>query len=64
MKYITSEKNPSDFFSRHPAAKSTDNSVNAIEQYVSYVIDKVVPKTMSIEEIKYETANDEILKVI
>ena len=49
-------ENPADFMSRHPSP-SDPELPNLAEDYVRYVCSNAVPKAMTLEEIKGQTAN-------
>ena len=53
------ENNPADYISRHPVLKAPKFS--AAEHYVNYVSENAVPKAMTLEEIRVETAVDPVL---
>ena len=54
-------ENPADFLSRHPNPADPIPTDDASEMYVRYVCRHVIPKAMTSDEVKKETANDPIL---
>ena len=57
-------QNEADYLSRHPINKSPSesNEEEIAEQYVNYVIQHAVPKTMTLEEVKDATLEDQVLQ--
>ena len=66
IKYKAGKDNPADYMSRHPIEGNIPSrSSRMAEEYVNFVIDNVVPKAMTLEEVQTETKNDPTLcKVI
>ena len=66
--YGEGSKNPADFFSRYvkyKKANPTDNFVSmSSEEYVNMILNKNVPKAISVEEITSETKKDKILSMV
>jgi hypothetical protein len=54
-------ENPADFLSRHPTAAVGTPADNNTETYVNYLCHNLIPKAMTIDEVKKETAKDPIL---
>ena len=54
------DENPADYISRHPKALSPEKSV--AEDYVNYICNNAVPKAINIEQVRAETANDDIMQ--
>ena len=53
--------NPADFISRRPD-KSTPFPDNVAEHYVSYLCNNVIPKAMTLPEVKTKTKNDSTMQ--
>ena len=59
-------KNPADYFSRHPSnniAQSVYVS-RVAEEYIQYVVDNSIPKTMTLTEVAEGTQSDPILRAV
>ena len=55
------DKNPADYISRHPC--STESS-DQIEDYVNYVCNFAVPKTMTLDEVRQHTSTDTVIQAV
>ena len=67
MIYQPGIQNPADYLSRHPqTAPSGDNTraEKIAEEYVSYIVDALTPKAMSLEIIAAETKKDKTLRAV
>ncbi len=60
VKYRAGKDNIADYMSQHPHTRQNNHSV--AEDYVSYVADNAVPKSISITDIADATQNDETLQ--
>ena len=54
------DANPADFISRH-ADQATPLPDNIAEEYVNYLCNNIIPKAMTLSEVKKETKNDSTL---
>ena len=54
--------NEADYLSRHPVVIQNENLTSrSAEEYVNYVTNSSVPKSMTLDEIKKATRNDPVL---
>ena len=62
--YKKGSQNEADYLSRHPINKSQSesNEEQIAEEYVNYIIENTVPKTMTLEEVKDATRKDQVLQ--
>ena len=58
--YTTGKDNPADFLSRHPPATKHEKH-NVAEEYVNFITNAAIPKTVTIQDISKATATDESL---
>ncbi|XP_062610353.1 uncharacterized protein K02A2.6-like [Saccostrea cucullata] len=63
LQYRPGKTNAADYMSRHPSKSTKINSLSDIaEEYVNYVTENAVPKTLTLAEIGNETQKDPILQ--
>ena len=55
------DANPADFISRHPD-QATPLPDNIAENYVNYLCNNIIPKAMTLSDVKSETKNDSTLQ--
>jgi transposase InsO family protein len=60
--HMNGSRNPSDFLSRHPTKEEARNVL--AEEYVQFLSFHAVPKAMTLDEIKEETARDITLQCV
>ncbi|XP_031335480.1 uncharacterized protein K02A2.6-like [Photinus pyralis] len=53
--------NPSDYLSRHPTTDEGINKNDKIEEYVYFIAQNSMPKTMTVEEVRQKTQEDALL---
>ena len=62
VSYRKGTSNEADYLSRHPVAIQRENITSrSAEEYVNYVTNSSIPKSMTLDEIKEATCNDPIL---
>ncbi|XP_038063208.1 uncharacterized protein K02A2.6-like [Patiria miniata] len=54
------DENPADFISRHPGSQAPNKSV--AEDYINYICNNAVPKALTLEDVRAETAKDGIMQ--
>ena len=61
--YRKGTSNEADYLSRHPAVIQNENLTlsRSAEEYVNYVTNSSIPKSMTLDELKKATRNDQIL---
>jgi len=64
--YRPGKDNPADWMSRHPIndTESNDRSQTVADEYINFIIDNTVPKSMTAEEIRAATDADETLQQV
>ena len=62
--YKPGEQNPADYLSRHPTSTSIRKQEKMTEEYVNFIAEHSVPKTMTLKEIADETNNDRDLRAL
>ena len=62
VKYEPGKLNPADYMSRHPIEDSTDTSI--AEDYVCYISENSVPKSMTLQEVRDATLSDKTLQEV
>ena len=63
VRYEPGSSNPANYMSRHPAQKNKEIKSEA-EDYVCYIAENTVPKSMTLEQIQGETETDPILQKV
>ena len=54
--------NPADYISRHPCSTTTTTPMPETEIYINFVTQHATPKTISLDDIRAETARDPMLQ--
>ena len=64
--YIAGSNSPADYMSRHPLrqSKQTSREEKVAEKYINFLADVVIPKAMTLEEVKLATQADATLQVV
>ena len=58
------ENNPADFPSRHPVKPTQEEEDKETREYVNFIVNHIIPKAMSIEEVELESAKDSTLQYV
>ena len=58
VEYRPGAENPADFLSRHPLPKQSTSDRNAMDDYVNYIMDNAVPRSLTQAEIQEATQKD------
>jgi hypothetical protein len=53
-------ENPADFLSRHPNSVISSPTDNTTEAYINYLCTNLIPKAMTLDQVKKETASDPV----
>jgi len=64
LHYVRSEENISDYSSRHPHSEPDVESSNTTEEYVNLMAEHARPNAITLQDIKRETKNDQICKML
>ena len=64
--YRTGSYNPADYMSRHPVIqiKSSSGEEKIAEEYINYLTNVLVPKAMTLEEVRLATQHDATLQEV
>ena len=60
--YKSGADNPADYLSRHPTTQSARKQEKMTEEYINFIIDSIIPKAMTLEEIVKATNDHPTLK--
>ena len=58
------EENPADYLSRHPREERKPTRAYSDNQYINYVQNNAVPKTMTLDDIREATSKDDTLQMV
>ena len=64
VKYKPGPTNQADFLSRHPSMSNTGKQSKIADEYVHFIVQNAVPKSMTLSEIREETDKDRVLKAL
>eukprot|EP00795_Rhopilema_esculentum_P015818 gene15818-7127_t len=64
VKYKPGPTNQADFLSRHPSTSNTGKQSKIADEYVHFIVQNAVPKSMTLSEIREETDKDRVLKAL
>eukprot|EP00795_Rhopilema_esculentum_P014498 gene14498-biopygen4276 len=64
VKYKPGPTNQADFLSRHPSTSNTGKQSKMADEYVHFIVQNAVPKSMTLSEIREETDKDRVLKAL
>ena len=67
LKYKPGDDNPADFLSRHPltpASTKTPHETKVAEEYIAFIADHTIPKSMTTAEVREATDKDAILQLL
>eukprot|EP00794_Sanderia_malayensis_P014704 gene14704-biopygen11798 len=64
VKYKPGPTNHADFLSRHPATNNTGKQGKMADEYVNFILQHAIPKSMTLDEIREATDNDRVLKAL
>jgi hypothetical protein len=63
--HMAGKTNPADWFSRMPTTLTkSKHEADSVEEYINFVIDSAVPKSMSLDEITAATADDPVFRKV
>ena len=60
--YKSGAENPADYLSRHPTTKSIRKQEKMTEEYINFIVDSSIPKSMTLAEVIEATNDDRTLK--
>ena len=60
--YQSGAENPADYLSRHPTTKSIRKQEKMTEEYINFIVDSSIPKSMTLAEVIKATNDDRTLK--
>ena len=60
--YKFGAENPADYLSRHPTTKSIRKQEKMTEEYINFIVDSSIPKSMTLAEVIEATNDDRTLK--
>ena len=67
IRFRPGRDNPADWFSRHPdtsAADADDRSQTVAEEYVNFIVDNTIPKSLTAADIRSATESDPVLQTV
>ena len=63
-RYEPGKFNPSDYMSRHALSSECTTKENPADEYVNYLAENAVPKSVTLDEVKMETLRDATLQTV
>ena len=64
VKYKPGPTNQADFLSRHPSITSNGQQSKMADEYVNFIVQHAIPKSMTLDEIREATDKDRVLKAL
>ena len=64
VKYKPGLTDQSDFLSRHPSINNNVQQSKMVDEYVNFIVQHAIPKSMTLDEIREATEKDRVLKAL
>ena len=64
VEYRPGSTNPADFLSRQPSKTTKIPGTNVADEYVNFITEFAVPKSMTLDEVREATDQDHVLKAV
>ena len=61
VKYKPGPCNQADFLSRHPSTNNNGKQSKMADEYVNFIVQHAIPKSMTLDEIREATNKDRVL---